>query len=197
MFLRPPAASFVLKEERKVARWRAHWAQMIRPFAENILMIAVLWLLSWSFAWFGPSAWLPASVMWVLELVVLGRLVLSLAHWWDQIVMITDKRIMQVTGIIRSDCPSMPVSKATDMKYSQSFWGHRLNYGTFRFETAGQKQDLEYFPYVPDPKRVYEAVTKLVLGIGEKGELPPHRDGDVPEGPTLKDWSDEWPSDGT
>lgn len=196
MFLRPPATYFVLKEERKVARWRAHWAQMVRPFAENVPLLAALWLLCWGFASFGESAWFLVSVTWYAELAVLIRLALSVAHWWGDVVMITNKRIMQVTGIIRSDCPSMPVSKATDMKYSQSFWGHRLGYATFRFETAGQKQDLEYFPYVPDPNRVYEAVTKLVLGIGDEG-LPPHRDGDAPEGPTLENWSDEWPSDGT
>ena len=195
MLLRPSASHFVLAEERKVARWRPHWAQTVRSLAENLSILAVLLFLTWAVSGFGDSAWFISSILYYAKLAVLVRLWIRLWQHWNEIYIVTDKRLMRVTGIVRTKTAQMPVSKVTDIDFDRSFWGYRLGYGQFRLESAGQRQGLEYIRWIPKPDAAYEAVTKLVFGLGKPGDLPAHRDGPASDGPTLEELSNEWPGD--
>ncbi|HEX6402356.1 MAG TPA: PH domain-containing protein, partial [Pseudonocardiaceae bacterium] len=85
-------------------------------------------------------------------------------HWWHEVLIVTDKRLMINSGIIETKNSMMPITKVTDMSYLRPLLGQILGYGTLRVESAGQKQDLEMIKYLPRPEEVFMAVSQLVFG---------------------------------
>lgn len=189
---------YVLDTERRVLRLRPHWVMMVRPLVETIGIIAVLWLLSIAFRRIGPSAWLLSSVVYYAELAMIGRLAWKLLYWWDDRIIVTNKRLMRVTGVLNDHMVFMPISKVTDMEYDHTFLGKLLGYGYIRLETAGQKQGLEHLRYLPHPEVVYEVIAKSVFG--EDGLPAPKRGRklfgkDHSDLPDIDDLSREFPTD--
>jgi uncharacterized membrane protein YdbT with pleckstrin-like domain len=140
---------------------------------------------------FAPAIGLLA---WYLAVVLVARLWWRVLSWFGNIFMLSQHRLMQVRGVIDTKFAHMPLSKITDMDYTRSPLGHLLGYGSFRFESAGQKQGLEFIRFVPKPDTFYEALLKLEFPATSIGEMPEHRDGDTGEpGSSLDDLSNEWP----
>ena len=198
MIFGPKAESYVLATERRVLRFRPHWVMMVKPFVQTVAMLGVLVLLTRLIA--PAHSWFFDSVLFYVEIAVLCRLLWKMLHWWDDIVIITDQRLMRITGVLNSRMDEMPVTKITDRTVKRSFLGNIFGYGSMRVESAGQKQSLEYINFIPKPDVFYEALTKSVFGT--KG---PHKSEALPapkDGPKLTAESQEsgqWPTedDGT
>lgn len=79
----------------------------------------------------------------------------QIADWWFDRFILTNKRVMVVSGIITRNVAMMPLQRVTDMKYVQSPLGRVLNYGTFELESAGQEQALRSIPHLPSPNELY------------------------------------------
>lgn len=79
----------------------------------------------------------------------------QIADWWYDRFILTNKRVMVVSGIITRNVAMMPLQRVTDMKYVQSPLGRMLNYGTFELESAGQDQALRSIPHLPSPNELY------------------------------------------
>lgn len=190
----PRPESYVLPDERRVFRARPHIASMAKHTAIATVLILGLWLMMEATSAAGGALWMMTTVLWYAQLGVLGWLAYRTLHWWDDHLMLTDKRIMRVTGVFTSKMEDMPISKVTDRTIQHSFMGILLHYNYMRLETAGQKQSLEHIPYIPHPHALYEAVTKIVVG---KDDLPPPRGRGKAFGywsgtHSTDDISDEW-----
>jgi membrane protein YdbS with pleckstrin-like domain len=79
----------------------------------------------------------------------------QIVDWWFDRFILTNKRVMVVSGIITRNVAMMPLQRVTDMKYVQSALGRVLNYGTFELESAGQDQALRSIPHLPSPNELY------------------------------------------
>jgi hypothetical protein len=79
----------------------------------------------------------------------------QIGDWWYDRFILTNKRVMVVSGIITRNVAMMPLQRVTDMKYVQSALGRMLNYGTFELESAGQDQALRSIPHLPSPNELY------------------------------------------
>jgi membrane protein YdbS with pleckstrin-like domain len=137
-----------------------------------------------------PAILIPAAVPAVITLLVafvgrflLGPSILSAVLWWvflasllwfiwrmlewrfDRIVL-TNRRVIVVEGIIIRRVGMMPFGKVTDLGYTRSLWARLLGYGAVRLETAGQVQDLEHISYIPNSDEFYKVLSELVLGPG-------------------------------
>lgn len=194
IFFGPRPTSYVLRDERRVFRARPHIASMAKPTAVATVLILGLWLVMEASAAAGGVLWLVTTVFWYAQLGVLGWFAWRIMHWWDDILMITDKRLLRVTGVFTSNMDEMTIGKVTDRNVKQSFIGIRLHYSYMRLESAGQKQALEHIPYIPHPHALYEALTKIVIG---KDDLPPPRGKSKAFGywsgtHSTDDISDEW-----
>ena len=92
--------------------------------------------------------------------------------WFFEIFMITDRRVMLVRGLITVSVGIMPVAKVTDMTFRRTPWGRLLGYGTFVFESAGQKQGLELVNYVREPDLRYQQMCAVVFGSPYRPTAP-------------------------
>ena len=153
----------LLPTERRVIRVRNHWAilgkEMLGTGLFVLLMVAVQTYL--------PPSTLGDNFTFYLALAAVLRFTIRAYEWWNERIVITDKRMMLDEGIITTRVGMMPLSKVTDLTFERSPGGRMLGYGTIIVESAGQIQALNRIDYVPRPDEVYEALSELIFG--EKG----------------------------
>jgi uncharacterized membrane protein YdbT with pleckstrin-like domain len=119
------------------------------------------------------------------------RFVYSLWEWWDHRVLVTNERVIEISGVITRRVASMPLTKVTDMTYQRSVLGRLLGYGDLVLESAGQKQALERIDHIPDPDLFYRTVTALVTAKAAGTTAPPRRE--APPRPAEADEDDTGP----
>lgn len=151
-------ARYLFPTERYRGEWKAHLIHLAKPMALGVVATFGLGWVSGSFA-----RW---DVMWVTYVTVLvwigvmGYVSWRVADWHFDRFILTNKRIMKVSGIVTRNVAMMPLLRVTDMKYEQTPMGRILNYGTFVIESAGQDQALREVPYLPNPNELYLRVVE-------------------------------------
>ena len=99
---------------------------------------------------------------------VVARWVWRIVDWNHEVLIVTDKRLLLLTGIFTRNVAIMPLVKVTDLTFHRSSTGLLLGYGKFVVESAGQDQALSTIDYVPKPERLYVQISELLFG-GDKG----------------------------
>jgi hypothetical protein len=154
------AEKYLLSDEPPVIATRRHPAVLVRPFVRGLpALLAGGWLLQ-----LDPRNRLSATLG---LLVVLGALVylgLHLGEWWVRHLLVTRRRVLLTSGVIIRTVAVMPLRRITDLTWKETFWGQLLGYGTFRFESAGQKQGLDEITFVPDADTRYKTLSQLMFG---------------------------------
>jgi uncharacterized caspase-like protein len=80
--------------------------------------------------------------------------------WYFERFVLTNKRIMLITGLLRRHVSMMPLQRVTDMKYDQTPIARLLNYGTFILESAGRLDRLRRIRNLPNPSELYLRVVE-------------------------------------
>jgi uncharacterized membrane protein YdbT with pleckstrin-like domain len=152
---------YLLPSERRVIRIRRHWAVVAWDTLQAILMLAVCIVI---------NQFLPANesilqnVFFYAGILVLLRYAYTLFEWWDEIVVVTDKRFILTGGVVTVKIAMMPITKVTDLTYERPFFGRIFGYGTLIVESAGQIQGLNRIDYLPQAEQIYDAISELVFG---------------------------------
>jgi Bacterial PH domain len=152
---------YLLPTERRVIRMRRHWCVVAKDILQVVVFMVILILLS---AIIPGSAWLVQTILWYAGLVVIARFAYKLYEWWDEILVVTDKRFILTGGVFTVKIAMMPIGKVTDLTYERSASGHTFGYGTLIVESAGQIQGLNRIDYLPHPEEIYDAISELVFG---------------------------------
>ena len=153
----------LLPTERRVIRVREHWASMAKDITTTGLFLLLMIVVQ---QYFGPGQVID-NVTFYLALAALIRFSFVAYEWWNDRIVITDKRVMLDEGIITKRVGMMPLSKVTDLTFERTLTGRSLGYGTIVVESAGQIQALNRIEYVSRPEEIYEALSELIFG--EKG----------------------------
>jgi len=179
-------ARYLFPTERYRGEWRAHLIHLVWPITAGVLATFLLGWLSGLAAQWSAGGWL-SFILVLFWLAVMGYLAWRVADWHFDRFILTNKRVMKVSGIITRKVAMMPLLRVTDMKYEQTPLGRILNYGTFVLESAGQDQALREVPYLPNPNELYlrvveemyepAAVEARMGGSGDESEEE-HRAGD-------------------
>lgn len=101
------------------------------------------------------------TVVGLIAIFFVLRLLWKVVLWWYDRVVVTDQRIIEVSGVLTRKVASMPLEKVTDMTYRRSIGGRLFGYGDLVLETAGQKQAMDEIIYLPKPDHFYRTVTSL------------------------------------
>jgi uncharacterized membrane protein YdbT with pleckstrin-like domain len=193
MFAYPPPGHYLLPHERLVWRGRRHWALLVPQILLTTVVLVALVSVNALVSGSGSAVSFVHTVLWYAEVFVVLRLAVVIADWWDDLIMITDERIMNVTGLLASKMKDTPIGKITDRDIRHTVLGNLLGYGTIILESAGPAS-LQKLTFVPEPMTVYEAIVKLTSKAG----LPPPASGEERKGGQLsiEQTSAEWPVDG-
>jgi membrane protein YdbS with pleckstrin-like domain len=155
---------YLASQERLVMMVRLHWAVLLRVLLETAGAVVLALGVNILFAAQGIDAGLITTLLWYFALFMILRMLWKLADWHFDHLMITNKRLLKVSGIIIRKVQTMPLSKITDLTYNRDPIGRVLGYGEFVVESAGQDQALSRIPYVPRPDRLYQTLIDMTLG---------------------------------
>jgi len=132
----------------------------------NYHPVTLLPQLAGSIAAFLVGLWASADGQAWGTVVVLAAIVFFIGAFLDyrlQKLILTDKRLMEVKGVVTRTVSNMKLSALTDLRYERSVPGLLFGWGTMIVETAGQNQALSRVPYVPNPDRFYGNVARLIF----------------------------------
>ena len=156
------ARRYLLPSERPVIEVRRHWAMLAVETMRSLALFAVgLFVVA-------QGTGLVQTVGLFFALFIAGRWAWIMADWWVEKFIVTDKRVLLVTGIAYRKVAIMPLVKVTDLTFNRSPTGMLLGYGEFVVESAGQDQALSKINYIPLPEKLYIQMSELLFG-GEKG----------------------------
>ncbi|MCP2325573.1 membrane protein YdbS with pleckstrin-like domain [Hamadaea flava] len=151
-------ARYLFPTERYRGEWRKHWIHLINHILVGaVATLALGYLTGFLAKQDMPSLSVIAVVVYAL---VMGWVAWSVADWYYDRFILTNKRVMVVRGLITRNVAMMPLLRVTDMKYEQSPLGRMLNYGTFVLESAGQDQALREVKHLPNPNELYLRVVE-------------------------------------
>ncbi|MFD7023277.1 PH domain-containing protein [Promicromonospora sukumoe] len=146
---------YILADEKVVVATRRHWAQLWEPILTTsgafILGLAILVAVD-------PDVRDSLAWVWLPFLVLGARLLWKWLNWRAEWFVMTDRRLILLTGFLVHRVAMMPSEKVTDLGYERSPLGQVLGYGTFVFETAGQDQALDRVTWVPRPDSRYRLI---------------------------------------
>src|SRR4051812_24032025 len=142
---------YLLPSERLAAEVRRHWAFVAADTVQSLLLLTVGLVI----AQVGEASQFLRTLVVYFCIFVIVRWVWILWDWSVEKLVITDKRVLLVTGIVSRKVAIMPLVKVTDLTYNRSSMGLLLGYGEFVVETAGQDQALSRINYIPKPEKLY------------------------------------------
>ena len=169
---------------------KQHWVVLVPNIVFTIGTVVALYGLSLLLVGVGDRGGIVQSVLWYAAVGAVVQLAVRVADWWDDIIIITDERVLNVTGLVASRAKDTPVSKITDRDINHTFLGNLLGYGHIFISAPGHTA-LQRLTFVPHHMAVYEAIVKLTSKAG----LPPPAVGDeiVGGAPSVEELSAEWP----
>jgi membrane protein YdbS with pleckstrin-like domain len=172
---------YLFPTEKFRGEWRRHWVQLGKEIAVGLVATLVMGYATGYMARHNiPSGVTIVIFIW---LAVMFWVSWRVGDWWFDRFILTNKRVMVVSGIITRKVAMMPLLRVTDMKYVQSPLGRVLNYGTFELESAGQDQALRKVDNLPNPNELYLRIVEEMY----EPEAVEARLGRVSEGEISED----------
>ncbi|WP_068399292.1 PH domain-containing protein [Kribbia dieselivorans] len=169
-----------------------HWVVLAKPVA---ILVAATVLALYLDATVPASAGASMRFVWLLWLAALGYLLWCLLEWRSTVIVVTNKRILKLHGLIDRRASMMPMAKVTDMTYHRSILGRILGFGKFVLESAGQDQALRDIDHVPHPDASYRAIVAQIFGDDthdeDDGADHDHRHDDDPDTDELPPYDDQ------
>lgn len=157
-------AKYLLPTERAVINIRRHWAVLAGTTVQSVGLLVIGILLARIF----NSVDFIQMVATYFVVFVIVRWTYEVYSWYVEKLVVTDKRLLLLTGIITRNVAIMPLVKVTDLTFHRSAAGLMLGYGKFIVESAGQDQALSNIDFVPDPERMYIQISDLLFGGGKE-----------------------------
>jgi uncharacterized membrane protein YdbT with pleckstrin-like domain len=131
---------------------RQHWIVLLQYiFAELLLSFGIILVVALVFILFPP-----ASLLFLLLLLLLLFPFLSMLRdilkWVNHKYVVTNRRVIQIFGVINKNVTDSSLEKVNDIKMDQSFLGRLFDYGDVEILTASEL-GINRFNMIGDPIR--------------------------------------------
>ena len=155
---------------------RQHWLVLFgQILAKSLLALGLVILIT--LIW---RIWLPHSLVplaYLLLLLPLLSLLRDVIIWASRQYIVTDWRVIQISGVFNKDVSDSSLEKVNDVKLEQSFGGRLLDYGDLEILTASEL-GVNRFTYVGQPVRLKTAMLNAKeklehgqTGLGNRSEV--------------------------
>jgi hypothetical protein len=171
----------LLPGESLVDEIRHHWLAFVGPVA---LLAATVVLLVWSLLQAPIDVlWLPLTLCLVLLLYGTDRFL----GIWVERFLITDTRVMRISGVYSRKVAWMPLSRVLDITVDRPFLLRPFGCGHLVLENAAQEQGLRAIRMIPRPNERALLIHALRTGAGLPGTsaAEPVRVRRVPDHPAV------------
>jgi len=152
------------ENERILLVTRQHWFVLFSNILLEILLIVLLLV--------GITAALvvyPLAVAgYILLLVPLGGMLRDILIWSNREYIVTNRRVVQISGVFSKDVVDSSLEKVNDVKMSQSFFGRLFDYGDVEILTASEI-GVNLFKRIGDPIKFKTAMLNAKEKLGYEG----------------------------
>lgn len=119
---------------------RQHWIMFLNSILVEILIALILIVVTLAATAFFhlTDFWIPVIVGVILLLVPILGGVRDFLMWWNRQYLITNRRVIQISGVVNKDVTDSSLEKVNDVKLDQSFFGRLLDFGDVEILTASE-----------------------------------------------------------
>jgi uncharacterized membrane protein YdbT with pleckstrin-like domain len=152
------------QKERILLLTRQHWFVLFSWIFLEIVLIVVLVT-----AVVAAMAYYPVAVFgFILVLVPLIGMLKDILIWRNRQYIITNRRVMQISGVFNKNVVDSSLEKVNDIKMNQTFLGRLFDYGDVQILTASEL-GVDQFDKIADPIKFKTAIlnAKEELGFDE------------------------------
>jgi hypothetical protein len=122
-------------KEKIILEDHQHWLVLLGEIATELILSAAIILLSIGLAVFiGPLALLGLLIL----LAPVASLTRDVLIWSNRKYVITNRRVIQISGVLNKDVVDSSLEKVNDVMLDQSFWGRIFGYGDLEILTASE-----------------------------------------------------------
>jgi uncharacterized membrane protein YdbT with pleckstrin-like domain len=163
--------SLLSDREKIILISRQHWFILIGAIVLEIIIILVLIALTIIMGAFLPEfALLIGAIGTILLLLPLTTLVRDVLDWINRQFIVTNRRVIQISGILNKNVTDSSLAKVTDVKMEISALGRLFDYGDIEILTASEF-GVNLFRRIEEPinfkTTMLNAKEDLVQGEGD------------------------------
>jgi uncharacterized membrane protein YdbT with pleckstrin-like domain len=109
-----------------------------------------------------------AGFGFLLLLIPLAIMLWDILTWNNRQYIVTNRRVIQISGIFSKDVVDSSLEKVNDVKMTQSFFGRMFDYGDVEILTASETGD-NMFKRIGDPVKFKTAMLNAKEKLGYEG----------------------------
>lgn len=155
------------ESEQILLETHQHWFVLFGKIFVELLLIVLL--IGGSLA---LSAFYPVALYGlILILVPFVGLLTDVMVWRNKAYIVTNRRVIQISGVFSKDVVDSSLEKVNDVKMSQSFFGRMFGYGDIEILTASEL-GVNMFHQIAEPVDFKTAMinAKERMGFDEMGK---------------------------
>lgn len=191
----------LLGEREKILHTaRQHWFLLARNILAEITIIFVIFagttFLSFKLEQYAPWA-IIMLIGFALIMLPIGSMTYDILVWSNRQFIVTNRRVMQISGVINKNVTDSSLDKVNDVKMTQSAFGRIFDFGDIEILTASElganlfkliekpikfktamlnaKENMTHLEVIPAPMQV---PASMPAGVSLPGEAP--RQVDIP-----------------
>jgi uncharacterized membrane protein YdbT with pleckstrin-like domain len=111
---------------------------------------------------------LVAAFGFLLALIPIAIMARDILVWSNHQYIVTNRRVIQISGIFNKDVVDSSLEKVNDVKMTQSFFGRLFDYGDVEILTASETGD-NLFKRIGDPVKFKTAMLNAKEKLGYEG----------------------------
>ena len=137
---------------------RHHWVFFVAEMIKWILFaVAVLALVIVFKVWWLPDA---GWVWWLLLVFIIPavRIVWGFLSWLMNVYVLTNRRVIESTGVLSKRVADSSLEKLTDVVLRQGLFGRLLGYGDIEVLTAAAGAGINYLKQIRKPMQFKQAM---------------------------------------
>lgn len=164
--------------ERIILISRQHWFILVSAIVLEIILILVVIALTITVGTLLPEfALLIGAIGTILLLLPLATLVRDVLDWMNRQFIVTNRRVIQISGILNKNVTDSSLAKVTDVKMGISALGRLFNYGDIEILTASEF-GVNLFRRIEEPINFKTAMLNAKEDLLQ-GDLDPQQTDDI------------------
>lgn len=163
--------SLLADREKILLIARQHWFLLLSVIAFEIVIILVLIALTIAAGTFLPEfALFIGAAGAIFLLLPVATMLRDILDWMNRQYIVTNRRVIQISGILNKNVTDSSLEKVTDVKMEQSAIGRLFDYGDIEILTASEF-GVNLFRRIEEPIRFKTAMlnAKESLAQGDRG----------------------------
>ncbi len=152
---------------------RQHWLVLLRNiFVEGVAIAAVLVLTVYLMVFFADQPWHNwLSLLFLLLIWPVVSLLLDFFQWYNRKYVVTNWRVIQLSGVINKDVIDSSLEKVNDIELTQSFFGRIFQFGTVEILTASEI-GVNKFQTIRNPVKFKNVIVNAKEQLGHDEDHP-------------------------